>query len=77
MSEQESGKAIKLQVENSPVPEKIVEEVRNESDPESPAKKVKDSDKPKDPKLNLLFFSGFVGTLLVGSFHYGSLWKLS
>jgi hypothetical protein len=31
----------------------------------------------KYPKMNLSFFFGFVGTILIGSFHYGSLLLLN
>lgn len=66
-----TSQPIKVVLTDAPIPEKVANAEKEEYGKD--LKKGKEPVAPKDPEMNLPFLFGFVGTILVGSFHYGSL----
>lgn len=63
--------AVRAALNNPSIPQKIVNSEKEIHDKD--LKKGKEPVASKNPEMNLAFLFGFVGTILVGSFHYGSL----
>lgn len=64
---------LKVTDSNVTVPVKIAEEAKEGDLNGDLAKVTVVPKKSKYPAMNVGFLAGFVGTILIGSFHYGSL----